>query len=211
MIDNPIEFESNDDPETEYIIHPIDEHSLIYGLYSQMRALGTHFSNMQNKYRTLASTWLLAAFIGIGFLLSRSHLDLPINTLLVIVILCFSAIVGILLLWHLDIILYYRFWLAVTVESAKLERHYSYLPRTNLHILEMNNTKKKYLFQSLFYIGCSILLFLIIAIAFYFYFYKNNIPLILSVSSTFIVAFAFVYLMITKGGELEKTSVTSFS
>lgn len=66
-----------------------------------------HFNNLCFKIRTLASTWLLATFAGVGFLISK-----PINPGLkvesIIVLLCWVGSFGILVLWVLDLQIYQK-------------------------------------------------------------------------------------------------------
>jgi len=64
-----------------------------------------HFNNLCFKIRSLASTWLLATFAGVGFLLSKKF-DLRLSTEEVIVFLCWVGSLGILVLWVLDLLVY---------------------------------------------------------------------------------------------------------
>jgi len=66
-----------------------------------------HFNNLCFKIRTLASTWLLATFVGIGFLLEKTIVkELPVDDLLIL--LCWAGSVGILVLWILDLQVYQK-------------------------------------------------------------------------------------------------------
>ncbi len=66
-----------------------------------------HFNNLCFKIRTLASTWLLATFAGVGFLLTKTiEPELRIDHLLVL--LCWAGSIGIMVLWILDLQIYQK-------------------------------------------------------------------------------------------------------
>lgn len=66
-----------------------------------------HFNDLCFKIRTLASTWLLATFAGVGFLLSKTiQYELDIDQLLVL--LCWVGSIGIIVLWILDLQIYQK-------------------------------------------------------------------------------------------------------
>jgi hypothetical protein len=131
-----------------------DAQGVINTLYNQLKLHKTYCSSMQSKYRALTSTWLLAAFLGIGYVLSRDHqVVLPFNIFLAVIVLSFLGSFGITLLWFLDVVLYQRLWLACVVELARLEHKHRWLPRINLNILEMRRSKRFRFFQSYFYVG----------------------------------------------------------
>jgi len=58
------------------------EFEVVWKFYTEIGALERHFNQLQNHYRTLASTWLLAAFAAIGFLISQQGLIVSIDVLL---------------------------------------------------------------------------------------------------------------------------------
>lgn len=154
------EYQSEDDPEGDYQAFEVDGEpkNLVFGLYAQLKAHKDHFSNMQNRYRSLASTWILAAFVGIGYLFSRHKIDLPFNTSIAVVILCVLATIGISLLWHLDIVVYQKLWFGTIIEMARLEKKNKWLLGVNNEILKAHASKEYHFFQSYFYIGCNIIL-----------------------------------------------------
>lgn len=207
-----IENEPEDDPESEYIIDPTsgEEHSLVYGFYSQIKAQKDHFSNMQIRYRSISSAWLLAAFAGIGLLLSQHNLQLPFNTLIGILILSFCTIFGLTLLWHLDIVLYQKLWLGTVVTLAKLEKDHKWLPRVNLNVLMIKSNKSYRFFQSIYYIGLNCVFILIGALASFIIFpisiLNSSIIVILSISLMILMA----KIMLAKSGEMEELTAESF-
>jgi hypothetical protein len=66
-----------------------------------------HFNNLCFKIRTLASTWLLATFAGVGFLLSRDF-EFVIGKETIVVLVCWAGALGISVLWILDLQVYQK-------------------------------------------------------------------------------------------------------
>lgn len=208
------EFESEDDSESEYLIFEESENqerALNYALYSQLKFHKDHFSNMQNRYRALSSTWFLAALAGIGYVLAQHEkLEIPFNILLAVILLCFCAGFGILLLWHLDIILYRKLWLATVVELARLEEKHRWLPCTNLNILQTTQNKYR-CYQSLFYIGINSIFLIIIGITALLYFSPlSTLKTTCILFSTLILIYTLTKKMLKHGGELEEINTKSF-
>jgi hypothetical protein len=82
-----------------------------------------HFNQLQAGYRGLASTWLLAAFVGVGFTFINNstipfHLWLPLAGGIAVL-----GAIGIALVWVIDILVYHQllngvFFTAMRLESA---------------------------------------------------------------------------------------------
>lgn len=202
----------SEDTENEDIIHVLSEENdgaLVYGFYNQLTAHKEYFSSMQNRYRSLASTWILAGFFGIGFLQSSNNADSPINSFLGILLLCFCVSFGVALLWFLDIVLYQRLWWGAVVELARLENAHGWLPKVNLNTLTMKRNKKYRFFQSRFYIWINCV-FLSIA----FLFILEHIHNIYELALAFFTQLGIIYLiyktMLYKSGELEIITIQSF-
>jgi Na+/melibiose symporter-like transporter len=92
-----------------------------------------HFNQLQSIYRGVASTWLLATFAAVGYLLfvkegQPSHPG-------VAAVVCFAGAFGIALIWILDLHVYHRLLVAVFEEGRKLEGRFAFLPRfrTNMY------------------------------------------------------------------------------
>jgi len=74
----------------------------------------------------LASTWLLAAFAGIGFVLKDlKSPDWP----LYMAAIAGAAAVGIFLIWLIDLMVYHRLLAAAFAEQMELEQRYAWLPK----------------------------------------------------------------------------------
>lgn len=99
-----------------------------------------HFNEMQSRYRAPASTWLLATFVGVGFILSQETLDVPVSRELAVAMLALFGAFGIGLLWNLDLMVYHRLQDAVFAAGLRLEINNRQLPpvrrnmmRTGIH------------------------------------------------------------------------------
>jgi hypothetical protein len=97
-----------------------------------------HFNNLQSAYRGIASTWLLATFGAVGFLLFNKDGELVHPGIAAAV--CFAGAFGIGLIWKLDLDVYHRLLVAVFQEGLKLEDEFKWLPRFRTN---MSNIGKK--------------------------------------------------------------------
>lgn len=82
-----------------------------------------HFNNVQSAYRGLASTWLLAAFAGMGFVLTKDDPRLLVQMTAV------AAATGIGVLWMLDQLAYLQLLNTSYDEARKWEKRYPALPQ----------------------------------------------------------------------------------
>lgn len=129
-----------------------DPESLAYGLYSALVSYEDHYNNLQNRYKSLAITWTLATFIGIGYLVSGYEKALHINILLIVLFLSVLAAQGIFLLWFLDAGTYESLIFSIWKEIYKLEETYPSLGRSH-HLVKLlfKGVKKPRLFHGVFY------------------------------------------------------------
>lgn len=111
-----------------------------------------HFNQIQSNYRTMASTWLLAAFTGIGYLLTQyDEMILPFPAPALIGGICLAVCIGVMLIWVLDIRIYHRLLQDCFAAGMKLEDDYPYLPKIRHR---MNNNKSSVNWGLvLFYVG----------------------------------------------------------
>lgn len=207
------EQEANWEEENEDIIDVFAGHEkiLVYGFYTQLKLHNNYCSTMQNRYRSLSSTWLIAAFAGMGFLLSgHGNVELPFSSLLGVVLLCFCSGFGITLLWFLDVVLFQRLWLGTLVELATLEEAHDWLPRISLKAILMRNSKKYRICQSYFYIGINAVLLIIAAVTSAYVFSYSTLIVFL-VGGVYVTGFLLMaYCMLKYGGENEKITTKSF-
>jgi hypothetical protein len=95
-----------------------------------------HFNELESRYRTFASTWLLATFAGVGFVLSEQVLTLHIDRLLLVAGIGLAGAVGIALLWNLDLMVYHQLLAANFHAGIALERANPWLPQVRTNMLE---------------------------------------------------------------------------
>src|SRR5262249_21477532 len=88
-----------------------------------------HFNQLQSVYRGIASTWLLATFAGVGYILYGHETPAPGPDVIVPGLICLSGAVGIALIWLLDMHVYHRLLVSIFDEGRKLEQSYPWLPR----------------------------------------------------------------------------------
>ena len=128
--------------------------------YSHLLSATRHHGSLQTNYRIMASSWLLATFAAIGFLLSEDDL-LPFDHLLGVLLACILGIIGIYLLWYEDTFVQELLLDINVVEALQLEKHYEWLPQVHhcfLHLYKKTNAR---VVKVLFFIGCKSILFVI--------------------------------------------------
>jgi hypothetical protein len=113
------------------------EFHFVWSLVQELSLAERHFNEMETRYRALASTWLLAAFAGIGFVASRSQLGIKLSHWLIIAIIGLAGTIGILLLWNLDLLVYHQLLDVNFEEARRLEDMYSWLPRTRSRMVQL--------------------------------------------------------------------------
>ena len=187
-----------------------DKDLLIFGFYSQLKLHKDYCSNMQSRYKFLTSTWLLAAFAGMGFLLSgHENIQLPFNIILGLVALSVFSGFGITLIWFLDVVLYQRLLMAILAELASLEESHKWLLKINSNILYIRSHEKYAILHSYFYIGINCIFILIASTSLIYYFssfFESLIVIVVSFSSMILIS----KIMLKYSGELDKIKSDSF-
>lgn len=161
------EFETSEvqnDAESDYIIDPVSGNlkSIAFGLFNKMIGYEHHYNTIQNRYKTLAATWMLMTFLGIGYFLSGFEVGIPFNSLIGVMILCLLSSTGIFLLWYLDSGIYHKLLEAVFMETFSLEKKFLFLGKSHENMMNLIYQGKKIpvFFHGLFY--SSFIVFLII-------------------------------------------------
>jgi hypothetical protein len=108
----------------------------IWNFYVELGLMERHFDQIQSNYRRLASTWLLAAFAAIGFVLSTKMTPL-IPPELFILALGIAGSVGVYLIWVIDLLVNQRLLDANIIQARDLETAHKWLPqvRNNMRML----------------------------------------------------------------------------
>lgn len=142
----------------------MDEKSSIHVmLYQDILNYENHYNMIQNKYKALAATWVMAAFVAIGYLLSGYESQLSIDLYLIVLFLCLTAASGIFLLWYLDSGVYYKLIEIIFESGLKLEREDSNLSRFHLNLLQLHEFQKQPRVFHGFYYSSFVLTFLMIS------------------------------------------------
>ena len=163
-----------------------------------------HFNNLCFKIRTLASTWLLATFAGVGFLLTKKiETGLKIDHLLVL--LCWVGAVGILVLWILDLQIYQKFLNAWFNAREQIEaRNRNFPPIRKLIKATQPGGRASNLIK-IYYIGlCSAPLMF----ASYVCIYKDLTKILVVASVALLACFVLVIYKLTPGGHNKKMQPT---
>ena len=91
-------------------------------IYKELGTYERHFNQMQNVCRSLASTWLLATFAGIGYIFERTSTPYGgIGVRHAASLIALAGGTGIFLLWIIDVMVYHKLLLAVLNEAQALE------------------------------------------------------------------------------------------
>ncbi len=165
------------DPDSDYIVDPItnEDESILYGIYSKIEAYRFYLNDVQFKYKKLASTWLFATFLGIGYILSGYEADIPLHPLLCISFVSIFSSIGLVLLWFLDVGIYQRIIDVLFGENLKLENKYNFLGNSTRFITELfDHVDEPCVHHENFYSLFLIVLLSIIGISLAKYFYPSH-------------------------------------
>jgi hypothetical protein len=97
--------------------------------FSELGIYERHFNELQSRYRTLTSTWLLGAIAAIGFILTQD-LNISVDRSLLVAAIGLAGACGVGLLWNLDLMVYHRLLEAVFSAGQEFEsKHWQQLPQ----------------------------------------------------------------------------------
>ena len=119
----------------------------VWRLVCEIGVYERHFNTLQQTYRALTSTWLLASIGAAGFILEKLRDSTPQNSLSpAFILIALSGIgvaggVGILLLWNLDLLVYQRLLDANFVEGIKLENEFPWLPPVRSNMMRVHKNR----------------------------------------------------------------------
>lgn len=151
-----------------------EEETLIYGAYVRVAVSLQHSNKIQLTYKNLTYTWLLATFIGIGYMLSSREVDLPVNPLIIVVILSLASLAVIFLVWYLDLNVQEKKIASAVHAGIKLEEINPWLPQVYHNVLKMHYLFGYVSMKSVFYLGCVLILILNICCSLSAYFYLKS-------------------------------------
>lgn len=144
---------------------PKEEFERVWPVMTDLAERQRHFNTIQGHYRTMTSTWLLAALAGVGFIYSAKDLTTPFGRDLLAAMLAGVSALGVGLLWMLDVIVYHELLVASYNAAKRLEVRYTWLPGVRAHRRKHARDSTVREKVSLFYLGTMALLFFVSAIA----------------------------------------------
>ena len=181
-----------------------DPKKLVYASYSKVLQGGRYHGAIQTKYRVMCSTWLLATFAAIGFLLFRDGL-LPFNHLIGIALITLVGIAGIYILWYADTFVEELLLDINVVEGLRLEKENPGIPQVHHNFLHLYKNSNARIVKVLFFIGCKSILIFTAAIDLAFYFYRTSLLLSLSsIIGCIILNLISSRYMIAKAGKIQE-------
>jgi hypothetical protein len=107
------------------------------------------FNTLEANYAALASTWLLATFAGVGFILTNEP-RLPVPTEVVILGLGLAGAVGITLVWVIDVLVYHTLLDAVWWAGLGAEIDHPEIPPVRTLMFELGPVTPRI---KMFYLG----------------------------------------------------------
>jgi len=180
--------------------------TLAYGLYAKLNQFEQHFDTITTKYKNIALTWVLAVYAAIGFLLSNETTGLPFNHLVAVIITCVIGVIGISLIWHLDLNVYHRFWAAVFIEEIRFEREFKFLLHSRSSELLIDDNRERIFSQSLLYMIANILITLTLCVSVVFIVKEINVFLMIGTIIFFLFITFFICYFMTVTSKLVQNS-----
>jgi len=120
--------------------------------YASIATYEHHFNNMETEVRKFASAWLLAALAAIAYVVRQEIPKALLDAMLLIVIVCLIANIGLLILWILDQLVYHRLLKAVFLLGLRMEFKYSELPPIRTLMMLFSKRRGMSRFLRLFYL-----------------------------------------------------------
>lgn len=124
----------------------------VFKALESLKGSEEHFNEMTAQCRALASTWLLATFGAMGFVLTQT-LHAGLATEVVVLTLGLAGAVGLILLWVLDLLVYHRLLDASFTEALKLEAGYPLVPQVRHKMIASQPGGQTPFYEEWFYIG----------------------------------------------------------
>ena len=122
------------------------------GELDRLTASEKHFDGMKSTCRALASTWLLATFGALGFVLTEDlHGVLSLKVIALGLGMCGAT--GIFLLWMLDLLVYHRLLDASFMEGLRLEAGFPQAPQVRHRMVASQPGGQTTFYEVWFYIG----------------------------------------------------------
>ncbi|NGX36942.1 MAG: hypothetical protein K1000chlam2_00088 [Chlamydiae bacterium] len=149
-----------------------EDELLAYGAYVRVAYSLQHSNIIQFAYKSITLTWFIATYIAVGYTLSSLEINLPLNPLFIVSIICLASLLVIGVIWYLDLIVEEKKIASVIHKGINLEEsNPEILPQACHSVVRMQFLSNYILMKSTFYLGiCSILILTISAVTTLFLF-----------------------------------------
>lgn len=186
--------------------HPTKK-TLMFALHVHLNQFELHLDGIINKYKTISLFWILATYVGIGFVFSVDDKTIGMNPFITIALICLFGIIGISSLWYIDIHTLHKFWGAFFVEGIKMENKYKFLLKIGSSSLSLNTINSRIRGHEDSYIFANLLLLISAGIALTLYTQSNILRI---GASILILLFAFFMIrMMRKIGHKLQIAIES--
>lgn len=156
-------------------LQPLSEDDmLIYGRYAKVAYSLQNSNRTQLTYKGATLTWIIATYIGIGYSPSSFEVNLPFNSLLVVVSICGASLLVLGGIWYLDLIVEEKKIAKSVHNGLALEEKHSLLPKAYHNIVKMNYLLGYVSKKSIFYLAWATILLLTICASTTTYFLQEN-------------------------------------
>jgi|GEM_PF-5257420 len=156
-------------------LQPLSENDmLVYGRYAKVAYSLQNSNRTQLTYKEATLTWIIATYIGIGYSPSSFEVNLPFNSLLVIVSICVASLLVLVGIWYLDLIVEEKKIAKAIHNGLALEEQYLLLPRVYHNVVKMNYLLGYVSKKSIFYLAWASILLLTICASAATYFFQGH-------------------------------------
>ncbi|MBX9702748.1 MAG: hypothetical protein K2X39_01215 [Silvanigrellaceae bacterium] len=101
-----------------------------YKAYKNLEKFENHFSEITTKYKYMTLIWLTTCFFMTVFLLLSNIINSMIHPLTSVIFSCVIGMIGLFLIWHLDLNIYTKFFAITSLEKFKIEKKLNLLDDT---------------------------------------------------------------------------------
>ncbi|MBX9703348.1 MAG: hypothetical protein K2X39_04265 [Silvanigrellaceae bacterium] len=138
---------------------------IIYKMYNKLTRFEQHFDLITSIYRYLALTWTMVCYAAVIFLLSSSFASSIPKLLIYITFVCAVGIIGLSVIWNLDLNIYTKFWSVMFIEEIRLEKKFNFLlPSRNIELL-VDQGRRRIVDQSFIYIITNSVLYFLFTVS----------------------------------------------
>jgi len=170
--------------------------TFVFTMYCKLGSFEQHLDTITTKYKYLALSWMLACYASIGFLLSNEVTHITFNPLFAVIVAGIIGIIGVVLLWNLDLNVYTRFWAIAFIEQVRMERKFDFLLMSRNIELLVDQDKERIVAQGLLYMIATSLLMLTVGVVTIYLYLSLSFLILVIIGLAFLVGnFIVCFLM----------------